>query len=68
VLDAAQYWLGEKTYGRILASKKLAADDNHTRLLHVDAQGCTAVKVEASVKCCGRKSPGVNVPEKSSKK
>ena len=39
----------------------LGFDDYGTRLLHVDAQGCALVKVEASIKRCGHKSPGVNV-------
>jgi hypothetical protein len=37
--------------------RKLTADDYGTKLLHVDAQGCAAVKVEASIQSRDRKSP-----------
>jgi hypothetical protein len=57
---------GEKTMGGY-RPRMLAADDYGTKLLYVNAQGCAAVKVEASIQHRHQSmSPGVNAPEKSS--
>jgi hypothetical protein len=64
--DAARIGHEKKPMGGY-RPRKLAADDYCTKLLHVDAQGCATVKVEASIKRCGQSmSPGVKAPKKSS--